>query len=407
MSLSHPGQLRIADYTYELPEELIAHFPVAERDMSRLLVYNKGAISEDVYRNIALHLPEDALVVFNQTRVAHVRLLFRKVTGGVIEVFCLEPDSRYADMATAMTQHGGVYWKCLVGGAAKWKKDTTLQLEIPGLGVVLQATFLEQKDGVFLLRLTWDRDDLSFAQVLQSAGKVPLPPYMRRDTEISDKERYQTIYAKEEGSVAAPTAGLHFTEAIMNSFRSKGIQAAYLTLHVGAGTFKQVKSEHISGHDMHPEWIDVTAEFVQQLLGHKGPVVSVGTTSMRTLESLYWIGCRLKKDLATDLSGISVAQWEPYEQDMSISTTEALRALLDYMQARGMQRLVTRTQILIAPGYRPRVVSALVTNFHQPGSTLLLLVAALTGPGWRSIYDYALAQRFRFLSYGDGCLLQW
>lgn len=403
----HPKLLQTADYQYDLPADRIAHFPKEERDASRLLIYNHGQISEDIYRNIAGHLPEGSLMVFNQTRVVHVRLLFKKPSGGQIEIFCLEPDQRYADMQTAMTQHNEVYWQCLVGGANKWKDGTTLQLPVPELNTLLQADMVQRGEGIFLLRLHWDNPSLSFAEILQAAGKVPLPPYMNREMRIEDKERYQTIFAREEGSVAAPTAGLHFTEQVMTALSAKKVTAAYLTLHVGAGTFKQVKSERMEGHDMHAEWIEVSADFISRLMQQQNPVVAVGTTSMRSLESLYWIGLKLHQQLPVDLSGIAVDQWDPYELKADISKQEALAALLDYMEQKGLHKLITRTRILIAPGYKPRITQLLVTNFHQPGSTLLLLIAALLGEDWKRVYDYALQHNFRFLSYGDGCLLQY
>jgi S-adenosylmethionine:tRNA ribosyltransferase-isomerase len=402
----HPKNLLIADYTYELPEDRIAHFPKEERDQSRLLIYDQGQISEDIYKNIATQLPAGSLMVFNQTRVVHVRLLFRKPTGGQIEVFCLEPDSRYADMQTAMTQCGEVYWQCLVGGANKWKDGTILQLAIPELNTTLHAAMVTRGEGVFLLRLYWDDASLSFAHILQAAGKVPLPPYMNRDMTLEDKERYQTIFAREEGSVAAPTAGLHFTQHIFDTLAAQQIQSAYITLHVGAGTFKQVKSEQIAGHEMHAEWIEVQQSFIEQLLANGQHITAVGTTSARTLESLYWLGLKLHLGQEIDWSGIAVAQWDPYELEARISTADALTQLLNWMRAQNLQKLITRTQILIAPGYQCRVIHALVTNFHQPGSTLLLLIAALVGDDWRKMYAYALENGFRFLSYGDGCLIR-
>jgi len=402
----HPKTLRIADYNYELPQDRIAHFPKEERDMSRLLIYDGGQISEAIYRNIAAHLPEGSLMIFNQTRVVHVRLLFQKPTGGVIEVFCLEPDKRYADMQVAMTQQGEVFWQCLVGGANKWKTGTELQLQVPELDTVLRAAMIERGNGVFLLRLHWDDKKLSFAHILQAAGKVPLPPYMNRDMTVEDKERYQTIFAREEGSVAAPTAGLHFTPHIFRELEKKDISCGYITLHVGAGTFKQVKSEAIGEHEMHAEWIEVSREMIEKLLAAQAGVTAVGTTSARTLESLYWIGLKLHQGIGIDFSGIAVAQWDPYELKAGIDTATALHALLQWMEAKDTNKLITRTQIMIAPGYQCRVIDALVTNFHQPGSTLLLLIAALIGDDWRSMYDYALANDFRFLSYGDGCLIR-
>jgi S-adenosylmethionine:tRNA ribosyltransferase-isomerase len=405
--VKHPQYLKIEDYTYELPEDRIARFPLPERDMSRLLIYEEGRLSEDIYRNIARYIDAGSLVVFNQTRVVQVRLLFQKETGATIEIFCLEPDTRYADMQTAMTQKGCVYWRCLVGGANKWKKDTSLSIYSEALKITVQARLAERLEGVFLVQLSWDNDSVSFAEVLNDLGKVPLPPYMNREMNEGDKERYQTIFAQDEGSVAAPTAGLHFTPEILGSFRTKGIRGAYLTLHVGAGTFKQVKSEYLQGHEMHAEWIEVTADLVRQLCGQAGKVTAVGTTAMRSLESLYWIGCKIHQGRDIDWAGNAVAQWDPYEGDAGIDTATALKALLRWMEEQNLQKIITKTQIMIAPGYRPRIVNELVTNFHQPHSTLLLLIAALTGEGWRTMYDYALQHDFRFLSYGDGCLIRF
>lgn len=402
----HPKHLRIADYSYDLPEDRIAHFPKEKRDESKLLVYEDGKITEDIYRNIAGHIPEGALMVFNQTKVVHVRLLFTKATGSSIEVFCLEPGQRYPDMQTAMTQCGEVYWQCLVGGVNKWKDGTVLSKHIQTLDCTLQAAIVQRGEGIFLLHFSWDKPELSFAHILQHAGKVPLPPYIHRDTNIADSERYQTIFAQEEGSVAAPTAGLHFTDHIFETFAAKDIEKTFLTLHVGAGTFKPVKSELIAGHDMHAEWIEVNRAFIAQLLQHKTDVIAVGTTSMRTLESLYWIGLQLHNGIQIDFNGIAVSQWLPYETHAALSKDEALQAILNWMNQHHTDKLVTRTQILIAPGYTPKIVQGLVTNFHQPGSTLLLLIAALLGDKWKEVYQYALKHDFRFLSYGDGCLIR-
>lgn len=402
----HPKELRIEDYTYQLPEEKIAQFPKEERDSSKLLVYDNAVISEDVYKNIADYLPADSLVVFNQTKVVQVRLLFQKSTGASIEIFCLEPDSRYSDMQTAMTQKSEVYWKCLVGGANKWKKDTVLFLQDEILGITLEAHLVERQDAVFLIHLKWNNTSISFAEVLQSIGKVPLPPYMHREMQSEDKERYQTIYAREEGSVAAPTAGLHFTAHIFKEFEEKNIQQAFLTLHVGAGTFKQVKSETIGEHEMHAEWIEISSVFLEQLMSNVSNVIAVGTTSMRSLESLYWLGLKLYHQIPVDWEGNALSQWEPYELNADIDVETALQYLLKWMQDQQMDKLITRTQILIAPSYKSKIVNALVTNFHQPNSTLLLLVASLVGEDWKRIYDYALTHDFRFLSYGDGCLIK-
>lgn len=402
----HPKELRIEDYTYELPDEQVAKYPLEVRDASKLLIYKKGTIKEDTYRNLSDHIPENTLLVFNQTKVVYARLLFKKPTGGIIEAFCLEPHEQYADIQTAMLQKGKVWWKCMVGGAGKWKDGMVLELHNEQPGFILRAFIVERGQGTFILELSWDNDSMSFAEVLHHAGKVPLPPYLHREAEVSDEERYQTIYAKEEGSVAAPTAGLHFTERVMESLQQKNIDTAFVTLHVGAGTFKPVKSDTMQEHDMHAEWLEVERKTIEILLSHLPTgIVAVGTTSMRTLESLYWIGAKLAMNKPIDISGIAITQWEPYEDDKDISAESALRSILSYMDKVQINRLVTRTQILIAPGYKVRIVKGLVTNFHQPQSTLLLLVSALIGNQWRTVYYYALANQYRFLSYGDGCLL--
>ncbi|MGC4059062.1 MAG: S-adenosylmethionine:tRNA ribosyltransferase-isomerase [Chitinophagaceae bacterium] len=401
----HPKALRIEDFTYDLPEDRIAQFPLEDRDASRLLVYRNGALSEDIYRNIVAYIEPGTMVVFNQTRVVHVRLLFYKESGARIEVFCLEPDSRYADIYTALSQNGYVYWRCLIGGAAKWKDGQELSLYNEAAGVRLSALLIGRGEGYFTVKLSWTPESISFAEVLQLFGKVPLPPYMQREVKDDDKERYQTIYAKEEGSVAAPTAGLHFTEGIFRSFDEKQITREYITLHVGAGTFKQVKTEHIGDHEMHAEWIEIDAVFVEKLIAAPGRA-AVGTTSLRCLESLYWIGVKLLHHIPVNWNANAVEQWDAYTLPQEVSVTDAMKALLAYLRASCPDgRLSTRTQILIAPGYRVRVVKQLVTNFHQPGSTLLLLIAALIGDDWKEIYKYALEHQFRFLSYGDGCLI--
>lgn len=399
----HPRELRIEDYTYELPDERIAKYPLAQRDVSKLLVYDKGNMQEDTYQNIAQHIPEGTLMVFNETKVVHARLLFKKPTGGVIEVFCLEPHTNYGDVQTAMLQKNKVWWQCMIGGASKWKHGMILTLSCDEC--TISAAIVDRGRGAFTLELTWE-DDMSFAEVLHYAGKVPLPPYLHRNAEESDEERYQTIYAKHEGSVAAPTAGLHFTDKVMDSLKEKGVDTAFVTLHVGAGTFKPVKSNTMEEHDMHAEWIDVSAATIEQLIAHlnKG-IVSVGTTSMRTLESLYWIGAKLHLGIAIDFSQIAVSQWEPYELAEQPNATEALTAILNYLKEKGQHRLLTRTQILIAPPYQPKLIKGLVTNLHQPQSTLLLLVGAMIGDDWRKVYQHAMDNDFRFLSYGDGCLL--
>ncbi|OJW77675.1 MAG: S-adenosylmethionine tRNA ribosyltransferase [Bacteroidetes bacterium 46-16] len=399
----HPKELHIADYTYDLPDEKVAKYPLAVRDASKLLIYSNGRIQEDNYRNIAAHIPHNSLVVYNQTKVVHARLLFQKATGGQIEVFCLEPGDEYADIQTAMLQKDSVRWKCMIGGASKWKHGMVLQLECPP-HFTLSAEIVDRQSGSFTVQLSWDKEGVSFAEVLHHAGKVPLPPYLHREAEASDEERYQTIFAKEEGSVAAPTAGLHFTEHVVKSLDEKGIDKAMISLHVGAGTFKPVQSDTMLEHEMHAEWIEVDMATIEKLITEHN-VIAVGTTSMRTLESLYWIGNKLFRGQQVHFAGIAVQQWDPYETEARASAFEALKSIQLYMQNNKLERIITRTRILIAPGYRFRIVSGLVTNFHQPQSTLLLLIAAFIGDDWRRVYEHALNNDFRFLSYGDGCLL--
>lgn len=403
----HPKEIKIEDFTYHLPEDRIAQFPKEDRDSSKLLVYENGALKEDVYKNIASYLTADSLIVFNQTKVVQVRLLFQKSTGAKIEIFCLEPDKRYADMQTAMTQKAEVYWQCLVGGANKWKNGEVLFLQDTQLNITIQAHLIEKQEGIFIIKLSWDNPDISFAEVLHSVGKVPLPPYMHREMQETDKERYQTIYASEEGSVAAPTAGLHFTPFIFEQLSKNRIEKGFLTLHVGAGTFKQVKSERIGEHEMHAEWIEISVEFLQQLQQNLGSIIAVGTTSMRSLESLYWMGLKLYLKQEINWEGIAISQWDAYEMNADIDATIAIETLIKWMRENNKSKLVTRTQIMIAPSYKPKIVGSLITNFHQPNSTLLLLIAALIGDDWRMMYDYALQNDFRFLSYGDGCLLKF
>ena len=402
----HPKDLHIADYTYNLPDDRIAKYPLPERDASKLLIYKEGGISEDSYQHLASFIPDNSFMVFNQTRVVNARLLFTKPSGGAIEVFCLAPASTYADIQTAMLQKGKVHWECLVGGAGKWKHGMELQLAHHAPDFVLSAKIVGRNPGSFILELEWDDATLTFAEILHFVGKVPLPPYLHRNAEISDEERYQTVFAKEEGSVAAPTAGLHFTQNVLKSLSEKNVSTAFVTLHVGAGTFKPVKSETMAEHEMHAEWIEVSIDFIRQLKAHKDDgVVAVGTTSLRTLESLYWLGNKLVNGEQIDLHGVAVAQWDPYQQTSTCTTEEALQALLAYLEVNKLTKLVTRTQILIAPGYAFRIVNGLVTNFHQPQSTLLLLVSAFIGDDWRRVYEYAMDHDFRFLSYGDGSLL--
>ncbi len=411
----NPENLSIKDFTYHLPEDRIAKYPLPERDASKLLIYEKGKIAEDVYKNLDLHLPSESLLVFNDTKVIEARLFFKKPTGGIIEIFCLEPHEQYADITVAMNQHGKVLWQCLIGGASKWKHGQLLEKKIDSTKeTILFAKYVEKKIDSFVIEFSWNDVSLNFGEILHHAGAIPLPPYIKRAPESSDEERYQTIYAHNDGSVAAPTAGLHFTENIFDKLRSKKIKTDFVTLHVGAGTFKPVKSETIEGHEMHAEFINVSRKTIENISKNFSQnIIAVGTTSLRTIESLYWLGVKLaigparREQSAKDAQEkLELHQWECYELErMGIEPARALGALLGFMEKKKMERLIAKTQILIAPPYKAKIADALITNFHQPQSTLLLLVAALIKDDWKIVYDYALRNSFRFLSYGDGCLL--
>lgn len=461
--MKHPSLLRIEDFTYELPNEKIARYPLEKRDQSKLLIWDPSQnrvhsnqnqadfdpIRENIYANIADELPSGSLLVFNNTKVVEARLLFQKPSGGVLELFCLEPADQYEDITSAMLQRGSVQWKCLVGGAKKWKEgalELVCAAGVAGAADVagatgaagaagnvaelrIEAIKVEVLPDCFLIEFCWEPAELSFAEVLHWAGDIPLPPYLNRATEESDKERYQTIYAKHDGSVAAPTAGLHFTEQVFKNLAEKNIPKAYVTLHVGAGTFKPVKAAQMKDHEMHAEFIDVQQEAIEQLISHveKG-IIAVGTTSLRTLESLYWIGVKTIRNPNILLADLQVSQWEPYVSaggsyknksslenipkeyagsgNLEMPTaTEALQSLLAWMKRKNAARLITKTQIIIAPGYEFKIMRALITNFHQPQSTLLLLISAIVGENWKKIYQFALANEYRFLSYGDGSIL--
>ncbi|MBX7095993.1 MAG: S-adenosylmethionine:tRNA ribosyltransferase-isomerase [Flavobacteriales bacterium] len=397
-----PRSIRISDYHYELPQEKIAVFPSDERDSSRLLIYKEGSISESNYRSIANELTAGSLLFFNNTKVINARLEFKNSNGGRIEVFCLEP-SENKDMAQAMAACGSSAWNCMVGGLSKWREEDLL---LEQNGIRIKVSKQEVTSQSVLVQFTWQPQEKSFAEILHEVGALPIPPYLKRDTEAIDIQRYQTVYAKHEGSVAAPTAGLHFTERVFADLKAHHCEVEYLTLHVGAGTFKPVKSEQMEGHDMHAETIDVQRSVIHKIAGHSGSRVAVGTTSMRTLESLYWIGLKLAQQPTIRPEQLDLKQWEVYEmQEQTLSLSESMQHLLHWMDRFELDRLICSTSILIAPGYDFKVVDALVTNFHQPGSTLILLVAAFVGEDWRKIYDYALHHHFRFLSYGDGSLL--
>lgn len=403
----HPSQLQIKDFTYDLPDERIARYPLTDRDLSKLLIYKEGNISEDVYRNISTHLPQNTLLVFNNTKVIEARILFQKSTGSTIEIFCLEPAAGL-ELTMAMISQRSVRWNCLVGGAGKWKQQfLEKQLDTPKGTVLLKAEKIKQEQGSFDIEFSWDHPDFTFAELLHFAGVLPLPPYLQRQTEAADYERYQTVYAMQEGSVAAPTAGLHFTPLLLQQLQESGIKKQFVTLHVGAGTFQPVKSETMQQHNMHREWIDISAEAIQTLHDQlPQPVVAVGTTSLRSIESVYWMGVKALFHPSATMEELEIQQWDAYDlPQQNIPAAEALAALLQWMKQHSLQQLICHTQILIAPGYKPRIAAAIVTNFHQPNSTLLLLVAAFIGDDWRKVYQHALDNGYRFLSYGDGSLL--
>ncbi len=405
----HPRNLSIADFSYDLPSEKIAFHPLTQRDASRLLIYRNGSLKEDTYAHIAEYLPSDSLLLFNNTRVIEARILFQKPTGGHIEIFCLEPDKQYGDITRAMIQQGRVRWNCLIGGASKWKPGQVLEKKIilAQQEITLTARYVGRNEDSFLIDMEWSDQRLSFAELLHLAGLMPLPPYIKRQTEEQDKERYQTIYAQEQGSVAAPTAGLHFTDQIFKRLDEKNIHRLFVTLHVGAGTFKPVKAATMEDHSMHEEFIDVSMEAIATLRSSlPKSITAVGTTSLRTVESLYWLGLKTIIDPEISPANLLVRQWDPYEMPAAYSSSEVLQSLENWMHRNNLSRLITTTQLLVAPGYSFRIINALVTNFHQPQSTLLLLVAALIGNDWKKMYEYALEKEFRFLSYGDGCLLQ-
>ncbi len=393
-------EIHISEYNYALPDERIAKFPLAERDHSKLLIYNKGVVGEDVFYNLPQHLPKGALMVFNNTKVIQARMHFRKETGALIEVFLLEP-AEPSDYELMFQTTGRCAWYCLVGNLKKWKDGV---LKVEGGRLNLTAKRLGEHGTSHLIEFEWTGGQ-SFAEVIDAVGELPIPPYLNRKTQESDKTTYQTVYSKIKGSVAAPTAGLHFTKKVLQSLDEHGIEREEVTLHVGAGTFKPVKSEVIADHEMHTEFISVKRETIEKLIRHNGQAIAVGTTSVRTLESLYYMGLKVlaTPDIAEE--ELHVQQWEPYEVSPSKDSKEALQALLDWMTRHELTVLHSSTQIIIAPGYDYKIVRMLVTNFHQPQSTLLLLVSAFVKGDWRKIYDYALAHDFRFLSYGDSSLL--
>ena len=396
-------EIRIEDYNYTLPDEKIAKYPLSERDASKLLCYKNGTPSENRFSDIASFLPEGAMMVFNDTKVVPARLHFQRETGAHIEIFCLEP-VQPGEYVTMFEVTDRCRWKCIVGNVKRWKSDT-LYLYNPDSdqavsSMNLRADLIERSGETSIVEFSWD-NGAPFSRVLEICGSIPIPPYLNRDTEDVDLERYQTLYAKYRGSVAAPTAGLHFTERVLDSIKERNIDVETVCLHVGAGTFLPVKSSLVSEHTMHREPFVVTLQFLKKLLERKGRLVAVGTTSVRTLESLYYVGVKcLEKGFPED-----VCQWEPYQREYPWSFAEAVSALVSYLEERGLSSIQLGTSIIIVPGYEFKVVDILVTNFHQPQSTLLLLISAFVRGDWKNIYDYALDHGFRFLSYGDSSIL--
>lgn len=400
--MNSPKHIAIANFDYPLPDERIAKFPLERRDQSKLLYYHNGEIQEDVFANITEHLPAQSLLVFNNTKVIHARLFFQKTTGSMIEVFCLEPHQMA--VSQSFEQRESCVWTCFIGNNKKWKEmPLTREIAINGQQITLKAERLQAVGNAWMVRFTWD-GGISFAEIIEQAGVIPLPPYLHREAVSSDAERYQTVYAKHQGSVAAPTAGLHFTPEVFESLKSHNIDTDFITLHVGAGTFKPVSTPTIGEHEMHVEKIEIAKDNIQCILNHFGrPIIPVGTTTVRTIESVYWFGVKLSQN--PDLEAMHVLQWDPYElTEAALPAQESYQLVLDWMAKHEMDHLWGDTQLMIAPGYKYHVINGLVTNFHQPKSTLLLLVSALIGDAWKECYKYALDHNFRFLSYGDSCL---
>ena len=403
-----PKHIRISEFNYPLPDERIAKFPLPVRDQSKLLLYRHGEVTEDIFTSLPDYLPANSLMIFNNTKVIQARLHFHKETGALIEVFCLEP-VQPNDYALNFQQTEHAAWLCMIGNLKKWKEGVLKrEITVKGKPLTLTAERGACHGTSHWVDFRWSNPEITFADILEVFGELPIPPYLNRETQESDKETYQTVYSKIKGSVAAPTAGLHFTPRVLDALREKEVALEELTLHVGAGTFKPVKSEEIEGHEMHTEYISVNRSTLEKLVAHEGKAIAVGTTSVRTLESLYHIGVTLLHNPNATEEDLHVKQWQPYETALETAATpavDALQAIIAYLDRHHMETLHSSTQIIIAPGYEYRIVKAMVTNFHQPQSTLLLLVSAFLHGDWRKIYDYALAHDFRFLSYGDSSLL--
>ncbi len=404
MEISNPKEIHIEDYNYDLPESRIAKYPLTNRDTSKLLIYRKGNIQDAKFCDLPNYIPENSLMIFNNTKVIQARLHFQKTTGAQIEIFCLEPHLPN-DYLLNFQQTKKCSWICLIGNLKKWKEDKLIKkVTLKGEEIEIQANRIKANNDSHIIEFEWDNPSFTFSDLLEVIGELPIPPYLNRETEEQDKQTYQTVYSKIDGSVAAPTAGLHFTPQVFDNLKRKEIETTEVTLHVGAGTFRPVKSEHIKDHVMHSEFISVKKEVIEKLINHKGKVIAVGTTSVRTLESLYYLGVTLGKKTISDLH---VPQWQPYtESENQLSVHESLSNILHYLESDGLDTLIANTQIIIAPGYQFKIVDGIVTNFHQPQSTLLLLVSAFLGDyNWTKIYKHALNNDYRFLSYGDSSLL--
>lgn len=403
----NPRNIHISDYNYTLPPERIARYPLARRDQSKLLVYDKGKISRHVFKDIAGFIPENSLLVCNNTKVIQARLHFRKPTGALIEIFCLEPHTPN-DYQLIFEQREHCEWQCLVGNKKKWKDGKlALHFSLDNNSVTLEAEITETAENHVVVRFSWN-GNYSFAEILEAVGELPIPPYLNRETEENDKETYQTVYSKIDGSVAAPTAGLHFTQEVFCSLEKRKIECDEVTLHVGAGTFKPVKATEINGHEMHSEYICVKRHTIERLIAHQGHCTAVGTTSVRTLESLFYIGLKIMRNPNINPDQLHVEQWLPYDTPYTDNNTDPLQplnAILTWLDSHNLNTIHTTTQIIIAPGYKYHIVERIITNFHMPQSTLLLLVSAFIGQDWKRVYDYALDNDFRFLSYGDSSIL--
>lgn len=399
---------KIEDFIYDLPDDRIAKYPLKDRDQSKLLVYKNKNIYEDIYKNIDKYILEQSIFIFNNSKVIQARLNFKNALNENIEIFCLEPNEQNSEPSQAMNKKGTVLWDCFVGRVNKWKENIIF---LKSNDITLDAEIIKRNGNIFTIKFSWQPHDFSFAEIISNIGEIPIPPYLKRKSEAIDTTRYQTVYAEQEGSVAAPTAGLHFTEEIFEKLKTKDTKIDFVTLHVGAGTFKPVKSETLEDHDMHSEWIEVDKALIENLINQftnkntKSNIIAVGTTSMRTLESLYWMGVKANQNLDASIEALEVKQWDAYELNQNLSTSDALNSLLKWLNKHQKEKLICKTQLLIVPFYELKIIDALVTNFHQPSSTLLLLVASVLGDDWKKIYNHALKNDYRFLSYGDGSIL--